>query len=65
MLNLSGEMTRTWNLSGNPGLAGFECTISLRVSHPQAPEALGPSKQTPVHFPRMSHLEASMCALGG
>lgn len=64
VLNPPGEMTRTWNLPGSPGLAGLGCAISLPLNHPPAARGSGARDQAPVLFPRLSHLEASTCRLG-
>lgn len=53
MLICLGELTRTWNLSGSPGLSSLRMhDFTAGQSSPRLPEALGPDEQTPVLFPR-------------
>lgn len=47
------ELTRTWNLSGSPGLASLRThDFTAGQSFPRLPEALGPGEQTPALFSR-------------
>lgn len=66
VLNPSGEVTRTGNLSGCPGrLASLQMHDSTAgQSSPRLPEALGPGEQAPVLSHRLTHLEASVWAAG-
>lgn len=61
-----GEMTRTWNLSGNPGLSSLRMPdFTPGQSSPRLPEALGPDEQTRLlSSHRLTHLEASIWAVG-
>lgn len=47
------ELTRTWNLSGSPGLASLRThDFTAGQSFSRLPEALGPGEQTPALFSR-------------